>query len=236
MVDCLPFQTLGDDEFLQLLNFSWNRPAIDPHLMYSNFKPLVNYIENNLSSLVTGSSSFENVTLQAFNNMLNSKQQHLSHGISVVHLNIRSLNANLEEFQALVNSFSHPVDAIILTEIWTTNISFFKNILPSYDFFVNLPNNTKVGGVGAFIRRELKADIRLDLKLDFNAPNICENIWLEVCKNNSKFIIAGLYRHPQKNINILLDKLQNNLHTIATSQSSYPCLIATDCNINLLQF
>ena len=36
-------------------------------------------------------------------------------------------------------------DVIILTEIWTTNIEFYKNILPDYNFYYDLPAEGKVG-------------------------------------------------------------------------------------------
>ena len=36
-------------------------------------------------------------------------------------------------------------DVIILTEMWTTNIEFYENILPGYNFYYDLPAEGKVG-------------------------------------------------------------------------------------------
>lgn len=233
MCDLLPFHALDDNELVDLFRTGIPKCDCQADLI---FRPLENYILNNSANFSFFSSNMKNCTLQAFNEELTLKQKYLSRGISVVHLNIRSLNSNLEEFQAFVGSLAAPVDVIILSEIWKTNITFYSNILPNYEFITDLPDNSMVGGIGVFTLKSLKVFTRNDLKLNYRAPDLCENIWLEVTKNKSTFLIAGLYRHPRNNIENFSEHFQLNLHKIALSQPNIPCIIATDSNINFLNY
>lgn len=257
--DIFPFSCLSDADFYDVISVNTANAALDINLHNVNnnplnldsdlnvnqvnqrienrFTPLLSYIQNNFANFKPNIENYSrNLNLQDFNVILRSRQNSLMQGISVIHLNIRSLNANLEEFQALIKSFDNPIDIIVLTEIWTTNISFYSNVLPDYNLITDLPLSTKVGGVGIFTRRNLKVSHRLDLRLEFETPHLCENVWLEISKNQSTFLVAGLYRHPNNNIVLYSNKLQQNLNKIALMHPSRPCIIATDCNINLLRF
>ena len=237
MADCvfelLPFHSLNNTELRNLLHCFQYKLDINLEI---NYKPLQEYIENNFFYSSPQSTVFKNLSIQEFNNELHSKIHLLTNGISVIHLNIRSLNANLEEFQTFVSSFSNPVDVFILTELWTTNIQFMQKSLQHYNFYTDLPVGTRVGGVGVFIRKNLQVFIRDDLKITLDHPYLCENIWLEVNNKTSRFLIAGLYRHPHHNLDNYIEKLELNLDKIEGAQPGCPCIIATDSNINLLKF
>ena len=123
MYELLPFYSLDNSELQNLLlnnNYSYN----DKVQLDSIYTPLQNYIENNFIGLQSYSRIFKNMNIQEFNDETLSKRHLLSCRISLIHLNIRSLNANIDEFQVFVNSFKTPVDVFILSEIWTTNIHF----------------------------------------------------------------------------------------------------------------
>ena len=154
--------------------------------------------------------------------------------LSLLHLNIRSLNSKVNEFCLLIDSFEIDLDVIILSEIWTTNIEFHSNILNNYVLFTDLPNTSAVGGVGIFIKKSLQVQQRHDLKLPVSDKSRVENLWVEVTKDRCKFLIAGLYRHPDQNITEFTKSLEVNLAKL--SQDKIPCIIAGDVNIDLLKF
>ena len=43
----------------------------------------------------------------------------------VCHLNIRSLNANVDNLKQLLNLLCVSIDIIVLTEIWSYNVEYF---------------------------------------------------------------------------------------------------------------
>jgi exonuclease III len=122
-------------------------------------------------------------------------------------------------------------DVIVLSEVWSTNINFYSNILPGYTFYYDLPVDSTVGGVGIFVKADLVQHEVPQYKLPNSSTNRVENIWLEIVKNNKHYIIGGIYRHPNQNISIFRDSFDPVLNRL--SSQKYPCLIAGDINIDL---
>ena len=56
--------------------------------------------------------------------------------ISKIHLNIRSLNKNCSELYHFLHLLDHDFDVVVLSEIWSYNISFYRNLLPNYTLFL----------------------------------------------------------------------------------------------------
>ena len=57
-----------------------------------------------------------------------------------------------------------------------------------------------------------------------------ENKWLEIEKNKNKYIIGGLYRHPNQNVDEFRTLIEPLLNTL--SNQTLPCLIPGDLNID----
>ena len=77
--------------------------------------------------------------------------------ISIFHADIRSLNSNHRKLCKFLVSICVDFDIIILTEIWSSNISFYHNILPGYIFHYVLPPKGNVGGVGIFVNKAVES-------------------------------------------------------------------------------
>ena len=120
-------------------------------------------------------------------------------------------------------------DVIVLSEIWRSNIDFYCNILPDYSFHYALPSRGTVGGVGIYVSNAFCCTKNISYSVDYTVR--VENIWLNLQKNQEKFIIGGIYRHPGHGIDEFTKELEKRLSAIA-SQSS-PCIIAGDINIDL---
>ena len=139
---------------------------------------------------------------------------------SIFHINVRSLNANHDKLSAVLSCCALKFDVIVLSEVWTTNISFFTSIFNNYNFFYELPGQSKVGGVGIFVKCEFKSIIRDDLKSTRSNVNF-ENLWLELESNKIKYYIGVYYRHPNtsikdfsESVNLTLDKVKNKKRVI----------------------
>src|SRR3989442_1521457 len=103
--------------------------------------------------------------------------------------------SKLDDFIQLIDSLEVCFDVICLSEVWSTNIQFYSRLLQQYNFYYDLPKSGIVGGVGVFIHKSLQFKLRNDLYVSSSANNNVENIWFEISKSNSKFIIGCLYRH-----------------------------------------
>jgi len=74
--------------------------------------------------------------------------------LAVMHLNVRSLNCNHRALCQFMELLALKFDVIILSEIWSTNINFYHNIIKGYTFFYELPKETHIGGIGVFISND----------------------------------------------------------------------------------
>jgi hypothetical protein len=98
-------------------------------------------------------------------------------------------------------------DAVVFSEIWSTIVEFYSDIVPDCNFDYTLQVDSNVGGVGIFINKKLEQLLMPQFKIHSPDINTMENIWTEIAKGNSKYIIGGIYRHPNHEFMIL-----QNLH------------------------
>jgi hypothetical protein len=156
---------------------------------------------------------------------------------SLFHLNIRSLNANHSKLFQLMTTLNHDYDAIILSEIWSFNITMYQNLFPHYNFYYVLPVQSSIGGVGAFIRNTYSVVERRDLMSNSMYSNgLVETLFLELSKGSYQCCICCLYRHPNTNIVNFTNALEIILQSANCYRSSADCFLAGDFNLDLLKF
>ena len=96
---------------------------------------------------------------------------------------------------------------------------------------VNRNSPTKAGGVGMYIKSEIKYKLRYDLNM--NIDN-CEDIWVELIQNGMKFITSTIYRHPRHNFMKFQDSLTHTLTKLEKCNIKY--YILGDINIDFLRY
>jgi len=106
----------------------------------------------------------------------------------------------VDKLEEIVTPCSKPPDIIALSEARHKETSIIAT-LPGYNF-INENSQTQAGGVGAYIKNNLKYLQRRDLQFKIHG---CENIWLEILGKRQKIIIGIVYRHPQYNIDDFLN-------------------------------
>ena len=95
-----PFYSLDEIELRNLLYGPIVNPDNNVHLD-SVSVALQNYIELNFNGLPLNSAVFKNLSINEFNSECSpasNKYRLLVNGISLLHIKVRRLNANLEEF------------------------------------------------------------------------------------------------------------------------------------------
>ena len=179
------------------------------------------------------SFSFRYVTDSEFNRLNDVVNNRLE--LCCIHFNIRSLNANVDLLREFLCGIQLNFDVIVLSEIWTTNIEFYNNIMTGYNFFYDLPlKGVVVGGVGIYVRQHISVLVRPDLKIAVNPEALVEDIWLELKVNSQKYIVGGIYRHPGQDINPFTDRLEKTMDLVV--RGTVPCIILGDININLMSY
>lgn len=158
-----------------------------------------------------------------------------SETFSMLHLNIRSLNKNFEDFKLFLFSLKHEFKVICLSETWAKDhiIANTQFHIPNYSVIhQQRAGNKQGGGVCMYIHKSLSFKILNEfcVSTDHN-----ESLCIEIQNKNSKNkIINVTYRPPDGNTK----PFQSYLKTFLTKrniQSKHVYLIG-DVNLNLLDY
>jgi len=139
-----PFHHLSSSDLINLFLHDSND--------YSNTanQDLKNIMIEMLSDEMVNSLEFTYYTPTEFNSLIN--KCNCPSRLSMFHVNVRSLNANASGLVCYLSTLTLIFDIIILSEIWSTNISLYTNLFHNYDFFYNLPSG-RAGGVGIYAKK-----------------------------------------------------------------------------------
>lgn len=151
--------------------------------------------------------------------------------LSIFHTNIRSLNSNNEKLIDFIKACSCNFDIIIISEIWSTNIAFYKRLLDNYTFYYTPPaSNNKAGGVAVYIKSCISAVLRTEC---YSMSNYFETLCLDVTINNSTYFLLCIYRHPNTPVEPFIDYISQTLSKIPPTRKSF---IIGDINLDLARY
>ena len=151
--------------------------------------------------------------------------------LSVLNVNIRSINANFHKLEILLNQMKFSPAIICLSETWLNEKKPFLYSLRGYDFY-SRPGCNRAGGTAMFIKSELDHKIINNLELKLSR---CEDLWAEITlSENNKITIGSIYRHPSYDFNQFQNKLIANFEHLNNQHNKF--LIVGDININLLNY
>ena len=194
------------------VNFNEHDPSIlsdiDPDIHNNNYSDSHYYKEN----------SFNNVFKQ-------SKDQ-----LSVIHLNIRSIPANLTQFRAHLDTLRMNFKIIALSETAINSHHTCYNI-PGYTIEQDFRPKRKGGGVALYIDSNLQYKVRNDLNLGDNTNSIFVEIDRNQLKSKYNTIIGCIYRPPSYSLQSFNDSLTNMLSILQKKKKHI--LIAGDFNVNV---
>ena len=121
----------------------------------------------------------------------------------MLHLNIRSLQANLDGLTNLLSNLNMDFSVIAATETWirdTTNLFDIENFKFVHEHRTCNPG----GGVGLYLTKQLRFKTRADLNLNNNET--AESLFIEIVNPRGKNIIVGvIYRPPNTDVIILMN-------------------------------
>ena len=121
--------------------------------------------------------------------------------LKLVHMNIRSMNANFTEFQHMISLLPTDIDIIICSETWSNNATLYANSLPDY-FLVSSSQSNKSGGVCIFC---LKRTINL-VDTSYDPIDGADTVSITFDFENSKNLtLVGVYRSPANDVKVFTD-------------------------------
>ena len=100
-------------------------------------------------------------------NFLNSS----SNQFSVLHLNIRSIKKNFENFKLFLNPINFTFSVICLSETWWDDLATIKKSLyelPNYNSTHQARCDQKGGGISIYIHKSLDLTVKPDLSINSN--------------------------------------------------------------------
>ena len=111
-----------------------------------------------------------------------------SNDFFLLHINIRSINKNLERLEELLVELGKLPDIIAISE--TKLQAKFNFCLNGYNFIQN-NSSTKAGGVGMFIKNHMNYTVTDEYNLNYFG---CEEMWIKINMNHSTKVFSVLYR------------------------------------------
>jgi len=121
-----------------------------------------------------------------------------------LHVNIRSLSKNFEDFYDLLLSLPHQPDIVCVSETRIKHNSLVNISLPGYQFF-HTDSNINARGEAMYLSTKFQCDIYSSCNLN---PPQCEDLWINIKVNWNKNLIVGvIYHHPNTNIKTFVNEL-----------------------------
>ena len=90
---------------------------------------------------------------------------------------------------------------------------------------------TQAYWTAVFIKNTFEQREISQIKIESTSSNKVENKWLEIQNGKCKYIIGGIYRHPNQNVGNFISGMESVLNLILDQK--LPCVIAGDINIDL---
>lgn len=148
-------------------------------------------------------------------------QKSLLKSTKILHMNIRSLNKNFDEFRTLLVSIKTNIDVIVLSECWIRKNPFIPTLSGYSSHFTN-NNLTQNDGIVLYIKDGLHFSI--------NEPQFKDANCL-TCILGKDTVIVGIYRSPAYTN---MDNFTNSLNNLLISFKHFKNIVLTgDININI---
>ena len=153
---------------------------------------------------------------------------------SFLHLNIRSLNANIDNFWEFLAFLKTNVSVIVLTESLcdeTANENSLLN-LDNYYSVHQTRNNKKGGGICIYIHKQQECKLRNDIDISNNKTETCS---VEIIYSKSRnFVVTDVYRPPKGDIKVFENYCKDFLKKKSTSSKTV--FMVGNLNINSFDF
>ena len=150
--------------------------------------------------------------------------------LSIIHINSRSLYANLKSIKNYLYSFSQPFNIIAISETWFDKEREMDFEMDGYE--LTYKNRLNKGGGGVAIYVDTNFNFKIVEAMSQVIDNLLECITIEICMENKKnMLISCVYRAPDSSIDTFKDWMGGMFSGIGNKN----IFICGDTNIDLLK-
>ena len=154
-----------------------------------------------------------------------------SRKFSVIHCNIRSMNANGEDFLNYLETLNLKFDVICLSETWSKDIQYLNAFFPNYHGFHNLrPADKRGGGVSIFAKNIFKSNL---LTIPYYDSDSFEGIFISLSFADVLYQIGCVYRPPNTNHDEFLEIFESVTSLLRNIQGE--SILLGDFNYDMLK-
>ena len=145
-------------------------------------------------------------------------------------------DGRISEYELFFKAIENPFKILVFTETWLTECKLdlckFQDyssihLLRPVDQHIDFKE--RGGGISIFVHDTIQYKHRLDLDVILPYMECC---FIEINFNNKKYLIAGMYRIPNTDINLFLEKFNEIIEPLKNSSE---IIVLSDFNINLLK-
>ena len=163
-----------------------------------------------------------------------SDRSGLDNALSMMHLNVRSIQKHFDEVVEYINSINYNFDIIGFSETWHTNSTADLYNIPGYQCMHKYRESRKGGGVTLYLKDKFCYKIRPDLCI---LGNDVDCLFIDIdatcVKGLTSHIILGLiYRPPNTDLPSFIDNMSQLMSKIRAEKKD--CYLMGDYNVNLL--
>lgn len=204
------------------LNENLNSPLYD-------IDPDIQFYNKYYSSLVHSCNYYLEESL---NDKLEKNDIKLN-ALSMIHINIRSVNKNLGSFLDYIENLDHEFTVLGFSETWLKEWNKDRHNIPGYNSEHNIRPVKGGGGVSIYIQDSVEYSTRTDLSYQ---NNVIESVFIEIEKDHlgkdRNIVLGVIYRPPDSDVKLFNGFMSIILDKIAEERKFIACM--GDYNISLL--
>ena len=159
----------------------------------------------------------------------------LKNSFSVLSLNVRSIQANIDEIRVLLQILSTNsifFDALCFQETWLSHESNTSHLfLNGYNLITRGKSASRFGGLAIYLSNNYDYKIMENTHND----NVWEGLFIKVILYNQSLIIGNVYRPPDNSVHGLDTFLEQFARYLPSNEGNYIYVICGDYNIDLLK-
>ena len=164
----------------------------------------------------------------------NSDDHNSTYEYTSLHLNIQSLPAKFDALKLLICELHEnhiDLDFIMLCETFLQDGTDHLFNIPGYNLVSKNRTGTSRGGVAIYVNKKFNFKIRDDLGINF--PGTFESIFIEIQCNKLKAIVGEIYRVPNTNEAISLQRYEQIIKKLQYYRNNI--IIGTDQNFDYIK-
>ena len=189
-----------------------------------DYDRLIDPVNNLYNNILVNCKYYDNFQF----NVLSKKE---NTGLSIIHFNARSLNANFDHIKDCLCTLNIPFDVITISETWVEVEKTTDYEMLQYQAFHKVRSHKKGGGVAIYVNNRFDCTIVESKSMCIENNFECLTVELNMPKMKN-VIISCVYRTPGARLDTFCESLETIISGMNVNKAIYIC---GDFNIDLLK-